>query len=193
MIQTIKNELIQSIELKRAILSDQLFLKKLEELSSSCVYSLKLGGKIILAGNGGSFADAQHISGELLSRFMFDKDPLASIVLGANSSAISAIANDYGYEKVFARELECLALENDIFIPISTSGNSQNIIAAVRKAHELGIKVLAFTGANGGVLAQTCDCLKVPSTQTPRIQEAHITIGHILCGLVEKEYFHGRS
>jgi len=193
MIQTIKNELIQSIELKKAILSDQLFLKKLEELSSSCVYSLKLGGKIILAGNGGSFADAQHISGELLSRFMFDRDPLASIVLGANSSAISAIANDYGYEKVFARELECLALENDIFIPISTSGNSQNIIAAVRKAHELGIKVLAFTGANGGVLAQTCDCLKVPSTQTPRIQEAHITIGHILCGLVEKEYFHGRS
>jgi len=193
MIQTIKNELIQSIELKRAILSDQLFLKKLEELSSSCVSSLKLGGKIILAGNGGSFADAQHISGELLSRFMFDRDPLASIVLGANSSAISAIANDYGYEKVFARELECLALENDIFIPISTSGNSQNIIAAVRKAHELGIKVLAFTGANGGVLAQTCDCLKVPSTQTPRIQEAHITIGHILCGLVEKEYFHGRS
>lgn len=193
MIQTIKNELIQSIELKKAILSDQLFLKKLEELSSSCVSSLKLGGKIILAGNGGSFADAQHISGELLSRFMFDRDPLASIVLGANSSAISAIANDYGYEKVFARELECLALENDIFIPISTSGNSQNIIAAVRKAHELGIKVLAFTGANGGVLAQTCDCLKVPSTQTPRIQEAHITIGHILCGLVEKEYFHGRS
>jgi len=193
MIQTIKNELIQSIELKRAILSDQLFLKKLEELSSSCVSSLKLGGKIILAGNGGSFADAQHISGELLSRFLFDRDPLASIVLGANSSAISAIANDYGYEKVFARELECLALENDIFIPISTSGNSQNIIAAVRKAHELGIKVLAFTGANGGVLAQTCDCLKVPSTQTPRIQEAHITIGHILCGLVEKEYFHGRS
>lgn len=193
MIQTIKNELIQSIELKKAILSDQLLLKKLEELSSSCVSSLKLGGKIILAGNGGSFADAQHISGELLSRFMFDRDPLASIVLGANSSAISAIANDYGYEKVFARELECLALENDIFIPISTSGNSQNIIAAVRKAHELGIKVLAFTGANGGVLAQTCDCLKVPSTQTPRIQEAHITIGHILCGLVEKEYFHGRS
>ena len=193
MIQTIKNELIESIELKKAILSDQLFLKKLEELSSSCVSSLKLGGKIILAGNGGSFADAQHISGELLSRFMFDRDPLASIVLGANSSAISAIANDYGYEKVFARELECLALENDIFIPISTSGNSQNIIAAVRKAHELGIKVLAFTGANGGVLAQTCDCLKVPSTQTPRIQEAHITIGHILCGLVEKEYFHGRS
>lgn len=193
MIQTIRNELIESIELKKAILSDQLFLKKLEELSSSCVSSLKLGGKIILAGNGGSFADAQHISGELLSRFMFDRDPLASIVLGANSSAISAIANDYGYEKVFARELECLALENDIFIPISTSGNSQNIIAAVRKAHELGIKVLAFTGANGGVLAQTCDCLKVPSTQTPRIQEAHITIGHILCGLVEKEYFHGRS
>lgn len=192
MTERIRNELLQSIELKEAILDNSLFLEKVEELSSACVSSLKVGGKIILAGNGGSFADAQHISGELVSRFMFDRAPLASVVLGANSSTISAIGNDYGYEKVFARELECLAKENDVFIPISTSGNSQNIIAAVKKALAIGIKVYGLTGENGGVLAQICDCLKVPSTHTPRIQEAHITIGHILCGLVETKYFHGK-
>jgi D-sedoheptulose 7-phosphate isomerase len=152
---------------------------------------LRTGGKIIFAGNGGSFADAQHLSAEFISRFMFDRAPLASLVLGANNSAISAIGNDYGYEQVFARELQGLANSGDLFIPITTSGNSRNILAAVEQAGRQGIKVVAFTGEGGGKLAASCECLCVPSRETARIQESHIMIGHIICALVERQYFKG--
>lgn len=185
----IRNQIEASIAIKQSLLSDIALLEKVARLAENTVQCLKQGGKIIFAGNGGSFADAQHLSAEFISRFMFDRAPLASVVLGANSSAISAIGNDYGYEQVFARELEGLFRPGDIFVPISTSGNSPNILAAVLCANKLGLTTLAFTGSGGGKLASLCDCLCVPSKETPRIQECHIMLGHIVCGWVENQYF----
>jgi D-sedoheptulose 7-phosphate isomerase len=185
----IRDQIAASIAVKQAILADVNLLDQIEKLAMECVQCLNAGGKIIFAGNGGSFADAQHLSAEFISRFMFDRAPLASIVLGANNSAISAIGNDYGYEKVFARELQGVAKSGDLFIPISTSGSSPNILVAVKQAKSQGLKTVALTGEGGGKLALLCSCLCVPSRETARIQESHITIGHIVCGLVEQSYF----
>ena len=165
-------------------------IKESIELKSK-LQTLKAGGKIIFAGNGGSFADSQHLSAEFTSRFMIDRNPLASIALGTNSSSMSAIGNDYGYENIFSRELEGIVQTIDTFIAISTSGNSKNIIAAVNKANSLGIFTVAWTGETGGALSSICDCIKVQSSDTARIQECHILIGHALCELVEMEYFNG--
>ncbi len=178
-----------SIAVKNAILADAKLIKQIETLASTCVKCLRLGGKIIFAGNGGSFADAQHLSAEFISRFMVDRAPLASLVLGANNSAISAIGNDYGYHHVFARELLGVAKEADVFIPISTSGKSSNILTAVSQANKLGLLTFAMTGYGGGSLVNLCECLCVPSNETARIQECHIMIGHIVCGIVEQRYF----
>lgn len=187
----IRDQIAASIAVKQAILADEKLLDQIEKLASDCVQCLKSGGKVIFAGNGGSFADAQHLSAEFISRFMFDRAPLASIVLGANNSSISAIGNDYGYEQIFARELKGVAKQDDVFIPITTSGNSANIQVAVEQANTLGLKTFALTGDGGGKLSRFCSCLCVPSRETARIQECHITIGHIVCGLVEKSYFSG--
>jgi D-sedoheptulose 7-phosphate isomerase len=178
-----------SIGVKQAMLGDVKFIAQIETLAATCVQCLQSGGKIIFAGNGGSFADAQHLSAEFISRFMFDRAPLASLVLGANNSAISAIGNDYGYDQVFARELKGVAKAGDVFIPISTSGNSPNILVAVDEAKQQGLVAMALTGAEGGKLAAMCDCLCVPSRETARIQECHIMLGHIICGLVETAIF----
>ena len=178
-----------SIAVKRAVLDDATLIGQIDALAVTCVSSLKAGGKIIFAGNGGSFADAQHLSAEFISRFMFDRAPLASLVLGANNSAISAIGNDYGYEQVFARELTSVAKAGDVFIPISTSGNSPNILVAVEQAKQLALTTVGFTGMSAGRLTMLCNCLCVPSRETGRIQECHIMIGHIVCGLVEQQYF----
>ena len=178
-----------SIAVKKAILDDEKLIGQIEALATKCIESLKLGGKIIFAGNGGSFADAQHLSAEFTSRFIFDRDPLASIALGTNNSAISAIGNDYGYDKVFARELLGLGKTEDIFIPISTSGNSPNILVAIDQAKELGLTTVALTGMGGGKMAHICQCLCVPSSETARIQECHIMIGHIVCEIVERRIF----
>ena len=183
------NQIVASISVKQILLNDKLLLENIWRLTEAAVQSLRSGGKIIFAGNGGSFADAQHLSAEFISRFMFDRAPLASVVLGANNSAISAIGNDYGYEQVFARELVGLANKNDVFVPISTSGNSLNILEAAKRAHELGLSTFGFTGAGGGNLASICTCICVPSDVTARIQECHIMLGHIFCGLVEDKYF----
>ena len=185
----ITSQIQASIRVKQALLEDALFSDQLQQLTEDCFSALKSGGKIIFAGNGGSFADAQHLSAEFVSRFLIDRAPLDSVVLAANSSAISAIGNDYGYEFVFARELEALAKPVDVFIAISTSGNSANVLAAVKSANVLGLRTIAWTGASGGLLSGLCECLRVPSTETARIQECHILIGHILCGLVESRYF----
>jgi D-sedoheptulose 7-phosphate isomerase len=178
-----------SIEVKRALLKDLKLVGQISELADTCLKSLRSGGKVIFAGNGGSFADAQHLSAELISRFIFDRGPLASMVLGANNSAISAIGNDYGYEQVFARELLGVAKENDVFIPISTSGNSKNILKAVEQANQLGLEAVGFTGLDGGKMANLCNCLRVPSGETARIQECHILIGHIVCEIIERCFF----
>jgi D-sedoheptulose 7-phosphate isomerase len=185
----IRKEIEASIGIKQRLLGDGALLGQLEQLTQACLKSLRQGGKVIFAGNGGSFADAQHLSAEFTSRFMFDRAPLASIALGTNNSAISAIGNDYGYEQVFARELEAIAKAGDIFIPITTSGNSPNILAAVQVANRLGIASVGWTGQSGGKLKALCECICMPSAETARIQECHILIGHILCGLVETGYF----
>ena len=185
----IKNQIRNSVAVKVALLDDEKLLGQVSQLIQTSLSALRNGGKIIFAGNGGSFADAQHLSAEFTSRFLFDRASLASLALGTNNSAISAIGNDYGYEQVFARELSGIAKPEDVFIPISTSGNSPNILAAVVLAKELGVATMAWTGATGGQLKSICDCICIPSNDTARIQECHIMIGHILCGLVEKAYF----
>ena len=189
----IRDQIAASISVKHEILADEKLINQIHNLALQCVRCLKGGGKIIFAGNGGSFADAQHLSAEFICKFMFDRAPLASIVLGANNSAISAISNDYGYQHVFARELKGLARAGDLFIPISTSGNSPNILFAVEAAASLGLQVTALTGESGGRLLGLCECLCVPSANTDRIQECHILIGHIVCGLVEQLFFDGVS
>ena len=185
----IRAEISASMQVKQALWADVALLEQLARLADACLDALRSSGKVIFAGNGGSFADAQHLSAEFTSRFMFDRAPLASLALGTNSSAISAIGNDYGYEQVFARELQGIARPGDLFIPISTSGNSANILAAVKMANNLGVKTLAWTGASGGQLKALCECLCMPSQETARIQECHILLGHILCGMVESAYF----
>ena len=188
-LHSIREVISDSLSVKRRVLADDALLEQVAELAQTCVDTLKAGGKIMFAGNGGSFADAQHLSAEFTSRFMFDRVPLASIALGTNNSALSAIGNDYGYEQVFARELQGIALPADLFVPISTSGKSINIVAAVKIASDLKIKTVALTGETGGDLRTLCECIRIPSLETARIQECHILIGHILCCLAEQEYF----
>ncbi|MDQ7969611.1 MAG: D-sedoheptulose 7-phosphate isomerase [Oxalicibacterium faecigallinarum] len=178
-----------SMATKQVLREDRATLEQVARLADMCLASLRKGGKVIFAGNGGSFADAQHLSAEFVSRFMFDRAPLASIALGTNSSAMSAIGNDYGYEQVFSRELAAVAKPEDVFIAISTSGNSPNVLAAVEVAREIGVATVGLTGQSGGKMKSLCDCICAPSNETARIQECHIMLGHILCGLVEEGYF----
>ncbi|MCZ4279181.1 D-sedoheptulose 7-phosphate isomerase [Kiloniella laminariae] len=150
------------------------------------VEALKNGNKIIFCGNGGSAADSQHLAAELVGRYILERESLPSIALTVDSSALTAIANDYGYEQVFARQLSGLGKAGDVFVGITTSGNSGNILAAVKVARKMGIKVMGFTGKGGGQLAEECDlCIKVPSDTTNHIQEMHIAVGHYLCGVTE--------
>ena len=185
----IETEIRESISLKEDLLSQVDFMTSLDELISLALETLQGTGKIIFAGNGGSFADSQHLAAEFISRFKFDRSPLPSIALGTNSSSVTAISNDFGFDQIFVRELQAVAEPNDLFIPISTSGNSENIINAVKRAIEIDLPTLALTGNNGGKISELCRCITVPSNNTARIQECHILIGHILCGSVEEEYF----
>jgi D-sedoheptulose 7-phosphate isomerase len=185
----IKEIITSSMDAKEDLLNSTECIEMISKLARFCLDALVEGGKIIFAGNGGSFGDSQHISAEFTSRFLFDRKPLASIALGTNSSSMSAIGNDYGYEYVFSRELEALGKSEDIFVPISTSGNSSNILEAINIANEKNIKTIGLTGSNQGKMNGMCECISVPSTDTGRIQECHILIGHIVCGLVENLYF----
>ena len=185
----IKKEIQKSINVKEEILNHNIIIEQLESLVDCSIKSLKNGGKIIFCGNGGSFADSQHLAAEFVSRLRFDRAPLASIALGTNSSNMSAIGNDYGYDQVFKREIIALGNINDVFIPISTSGSSSNIIEAINAAKAKGIKTVALTGGNGGKIANLCECIIVPDSSTEKIQEVHIMLGHILCYLVEKAMF----
>ena len=180
-------------ELNNKIRLDSKFVLKVTNLAKNCVNALRDGKKIIFAGNGGSFADAQHLSAEFTSKFLMDRDTLSSVALGTNSSSFSAISNDFGYEFTFCRELKSLGKRGDVFIPISTSGNSENIIQATKEAINMNIKTVGLSGVSGGRLSQLVDCICVPSSSTARIQECHILIGHTVCELVEREIFkHGK-
>ena len=188
----IKKSFKESISLKSEILNSNL-INQIEEVGQSLINLLHNGGKVFFAGNGGSFADSQHLAAEFTSRFLFDRNALPAIALATNSSNMSAISNDYDYENIFARELYALASNKDIFIPISTSGNSKNLIKAVKVARNKGLKIVALTGSTGGTLNELCECIKVPSTNIPRIQECHILIGHLLCQITEEGIFKAKS
>ncbi len=188
-IEKIKSEIEASIAVKKLLFNDALLITKILDLSNKCITSLKNDGKIIFCGNGGSFADAQHISAEFTSRFLFDRPGLASIALGTNSSSMTAIGNDYSYRNVFSREIESIGNPNDILIAITTSGNSLNIIEALKAAKKKKIYSVVFTGKGKGKLPNGIDLINVPSSITARIQESHILIGHIICGIVEKSIY----
>ena len=176
----------ESAQIKRAIAAGK--SSEIEYMVNLITTAYKAGGKVILFGNGGSAADAQHIAAELVGRFKLDRRPLPAIALTTNTSTLTAVTNDYGYEAVFSRQIEALVKKKDVVIGISTSGNSPNVIEAITMAKLKGAKTIGLTGCNGGKLAEVADLvLAVPSDSTPRIQEAHITIGHIVCELVERE------
>jgi len=188
-LESIKETIHSSISVKQLLYNDDLLLRALLNAAKLCVLSLNSGGKIIFCGNGGSFADAQHLSAEFTSRFLFDRPALASVALGTNNSGITAMGNDYGYENIFSRELEALGKPEDIFFGITTSGNSLNVINAVSAAKKLGIKTFVLTGQSGGDVNKLTETINMPSEDTARIQECHILVGHIICGLVEREIF----
>ncbi len=186
----IKNQILASYETKKKILENSALIDIIEDVATRCVDVYKKGHKTILAGNGGSAADAQHIAAELVGRYGFDRPSLPSLALTTDTSNLTAIGNDYGYDKVFSRQLEGMGQEGDLFIGISTSGNSANIITAFESAKAKGITTVALTGRDGGKMAQMADiAIVIPSNDTPRIQESHILIGHILCDIIEKEIF----
>jgi|TARA_B110000902_G_C14102266_1_gene511122 D-sedoheptulose 7-phosphate isomerase len=186
----IKNEIQNSIDVKKALIECDRCIHQIKLATKMVIDAYKSGKKTLLAGNGGSAADSQHIAGEFVSRFYFDRPGLASIALTTDTSILTAIGNDYGYNNLFARQIQALGNEGDVFIAISTSGNSKNIVEALSICKEKGIKTIGFSGEKIGEMDKFCDInIKVPSTITPRIQEAHITIGHIICGLTESELF----
>lgn len=188
-----KNEINQTIEEKIRILNvlkDSEYMNTVCEAVEAMTKSLQQGGKIILAGNGGSAADAQHFAGEIVGRFMMERRALPSISLCVDPSVMTCIGNDYGYDEVFARQLDGLGNEGDIFVAISTSGTSKNLMNAVEVAKSKGIKTVGFLGKNGGALKDMCDYpLVVPSDCTPRIQEIHTFTVHIMCENIEKNIF----
>lgn len=187
--ENIKSIIESSIDVKNNILKDQKLLNQILDLAEKCTESLRNGGKIIFCGNGGSFADAQHLSAEFTSRFLFNRPGLPSLALGTNSSAMTAIGNDYGYENVFAREIQAIATSKDILIAITTSGNSKNVIKALDAAKKAKVPAVVLTGNSRGMLNDEDDTLNIPSSDTARIQESHILIGHIICEIVEENIF----
>lgn len=186
----VKGQLDRSVEVITAMLADAQLLAALEQAADLCVQAVTQGRKVLLAGNGGSAADAQHIAAELVSRFAYDRPGLAAFALTTDTSALTAIGNDYGYERVFARQVQAVGAVGDVFVGLSTSGRSPNVLAALREARAGGLRIVGFTGAGGEAMAPLCDVLlRVPASETPKIQEGHITLGHILCGLVETRCF----
>lgn len=186
----IKEHFQKSILVKEQILKDENLITLIKNASLEIIKAYKNNNKTLLAGNGGSAADAQHIAGEFVSRFYFDRPGIASIALTTDTSILTAIGNDYGYENLFARQVQAQGVKGDVFIGISTSGNSKNILKALELCKQKEIISIGLSGASGGAMNELCDyCIKVPSSCTPRIQEAHILIGHIICAIVEEELF----
>ena len=171
-------------------LADDALLRAAEQAAEQCLCALKSGNKILLAGNGGSAADAQHMAAELVSRFHYDRPGLPAIALTTDTSALTAIGNDYGFERVFARQIEALAQKGDVLIAISTSGNSPNVLTALETARARGVITIGLTGQSGGKMLPLCDvALRMPSQQTPHIQECHIMFGHLICQHIEDTLF----
>jgi D-sedoheptulose 7-phosphate isomerase len=187
-VERIREAIRESIEAKEALTEED--LRMVLEMAYTMVEALSQGNKVIWMGNGGSAADAQHLAAELVSRFYKERDGLPSLALNTNTSVVTAIGNDYGFEHVFRRQVEALARPGDVVVGISTSGNSPNVLLAIDQARDMGCLTIGLTGSRGGEMAERVDlCLKVPSDDTPRIQEVHITVGHIICEIVESIVF----
>lgn len=189
----IVEKIFEAHKIVHAMSEDSRLLENLEHVAVACIDSLRAGGKILLAGNGGSAADAQHIAGEFVSRFAFDRPGLPAIALTTDTSILTAIGNDYGYERLFARQIQALGNKGDVFVGYTTSGKSPNILLAFEEARKRGLVCVGLTGNRGGAMLELCDyVLEVPSADTPRIQEAHAILGHIMCGIVEDVMFRAR-
>lgn len=179
-----------SIQVKQAFFDDPTRVAELKRACEEAIACYKRGGKMMFAGNGGSAADAQHLAAELVSRFYFDRPALPALAFNTNTSSITAIGNDYGYDRTFARQIEAHAAKGDVFVALSTSGNSKNILAAIAAGRSRGVFTVGLTGETGGAMKEACDLLlRVPSCETPRIQECHILLGHIICSAVEEALF----
>jgi D-sedoheptulose 7-phosphate isomerase len=193
-IHLIQTRLAESSSVKDAMRRDDAFTSTLSSVAAAVIEAFRTGNKLLLFGNGGSAADAQHIAAELVGRFYEDRRPLAAVALSTNTSSLTAVANDYSFGDVFERQIQALGRPGDVAIGISTSGDSENVIRALDSARAQGLVTAAFTGSAGGKLKRSVDhCLRVPSDDTARIQEGHITAGHILCELVENTLFGDRG
>jgi len=185
-------QITETQRIMTAMLADKDMISKVQAATDACINCLQKGGKILLAGNGGSAADAQHIAGELVSRFAFDRPGLPAIALTTDTSILTAIGNDYGYEQLFARQIQAQGNKSDVFIGYSTSGKSANILRAFEEARARGLLSIGLTGNRGGPIRELCDyLLEVPSGDTPKIQEGHLVLGHILAGMIENAIFKG--
>ncbi len=187
-----QNEIKISLMATRQVIEDMLadtsLQNELARAVDTCVCALRSGGKLMFAGNGGSAAEAQHLSAEMVGRFLKERRPLPSIALSTDTSALTAIGNDYGYEHVFSRQVEALGNKGDVLIAMSTSGRSPNIVSAMKSARDRGVVTIAVTGVHPRDMGEIADIvLKVPSSHTPQIQEGHLVLGHLLCGMVENQ------
>lgn len=188
--QKIKDIIGASVSVKQQLLADEVLLQTIHAITEQAVNAFQQGRKVLFCGNGGSAADAQHLAAEFSGRFYSDRNPLPSEALHCNTSYLTAVANDYGYDVVYSRMLKGIGTSGDILVGLSTSGNSKNIIAAFEQARQMGVITVGFTGAAGGKMKELSDFLvNVPSEDTPRIQECHIMVGHIVCQLVEERLF----
>lgn len=186
----IRTQITEATRLLAAMLADEKLMGAVEDAANACVAALKGGGKILLAGNGGSAADAQHIAAEFVSRLRFERAGMPAIALTTDTSILTAVGNDYGFDHLFARQLQAIGKAGDVFIAYSTSGKSPNILFALQEARTRGLVCIGLTGNSGGPMVNACDfCLEVPSVDTPKIQEGHAVLGHVLCGLVESAVF----
>jgi len=186
----IKEAIQQSIDVKKQLLDDHQILETIEKVTDLCIASFRSGGKVLFCGNGGSASDAQHLAAELSGRFYFDREPLDSEALHVNTSYLTAVANDYSFDEVFSRLVKAKGRKGDVLIGLSTSGNSPNVLRAFETANKLGIVTVGLTGETGGKMKDVATYLiRIPSKDTPRIQESHILIGHIICELIESRLF----
>ena len=189
-IEIVRSQVAESVRVKHAILSDETLLAKINEAANKCAEAYRRGNKVLFAGNGGSAADAQHLAGELVSKFYFDRPAVPAIALTTDTSVMTAIGNDYGFDLLFSRQVEAHGVEGDIFVGISTSGNSRNVVRAVERCHELGVYTIGLVGSKPCRMDEICDLtIKIPSDETPRIQECQTLIGHIICCIVEEIIF----
>ncbi len=190
MTKTITNSINESIATKQLFVDNIKNIELTKAIADYCITTFKNDGKVLLCGNGGSAADAQHIAAELSGRFNYDRDPLYAEALHVNTSFITAVANDYGYDHVYSRMVKAAGRKGDVFIGISTSGNSPNVVNAVIEAKKQGMFTVGFTGASGGKIEEIADiCLKVPSKNTARVQEVHLLVGHVICEEIESTLF----